>query len=111
LIDAEDHSMAELTQAAIGRIRTDVVGSLLRPARLKQAYAEREQKKLSDDDVRRIGECLEDDVAWCIVHAGENQFADAVTVTLNAPGAFEISGGPTETVASLAGNGDVRPPV
>jgi 5-methyltetrahydropteroyltriglutamate--homocysteine methyltransferase len=78
LIDAEDHSMAELTQATIGRIRTDVVGSLLRPARLKQAYAEREQKKLSDDDVRRIEDeairravALQEEVGLDVVTDGE----------------------------------------
>jgi 5-methyltetrahydropteroyltriglutamate--homocysteine methyltransferase len=38
----------------LASIRTDVVGSLLRPNHLKQAYAEREQKKISDDDLRRI---------------------------------------------------------
>jgi autotransporter-associated beta strand protein len=38
----------------------------------------------------------------------DNQFADAVTVTLNAPGALELVGSVSETIASLAGNGDVR---
>jgi 5-methyltetrahydropteroyltriglutamate--homocysteine methyltransferase len=38
----------------LASIRTDVVGSLLRPNHLKQAYAEREQKKIGDDDLRRI---------------------------------------------------------
>ena len=38
----------------LASIRTDVVGSLLRPNHLKQAYAEREQKKISDDDLHRI---------------------------------------------------------
>ena len=36
----------------LASIRTDVVGSLLRPNHLKQAYAEREQKKINDDDLR-----------------------------------------------------------
>ena len=36
-----------------------------------------------------------------------NQFADAVTVTLNAPGVFDVAG-TLATIASLTGNGEVR---
>ena len=67
--------MAESTQVAIGRIRSDVVGSLLRPARLKQAYAEREQKKISDADLRRI----EDDAIREAVRLQEEAGLDVIT--------------------------------
>jgi len=60
---------------AIGRIRSDVVGSLLRPARLKQAYAEREQKKISDADLRRI----EDDAIREAVRLQEEAGLDVIT--------------------------------
>jgi methionine synthase II (cobalamin-independent) len=37
-------------------IRTDVVGSLLRPAHLKEAYAHRDQGKISAEELSRIAE-------------------------------------------------------
>ena len=39
----------------LAKIRTDVVGSLLRPAHLKQAYLQRDQGKIGEDELRRIG--------------------------------------------------------
>jgi methionine synthase II (cobalamin-independent) len=56
-------------------IRTDVVGSLLRPNYLKQAYAEREQKKISDDDLRRI----EDEAVREAVRLQEEAGLDVIT--------------------------------
>jgi 5-methyltetrahydropteroyltriglutamate--homocysteine methyltransferase len=46
--------MAEPSNENLKRIRTDVVGSLLRPAYLKQAYADRDRGKISAEESRRI---------------------------------------------------------
>src|SRR5918999_1647666 len=46
--------MEQLTKNDINQIRTDVVGSLLRPDHLKQAYARREEDKISGDELRQI---------------------------------------------------------
>ncbi|HEY5543731.1 MAG TPA: 5-methyltetrahydropteroyltriglutamate--homocysteine methyltransferase, partial [Candidatus Binatia bacterium] len=46
--------MAERSNENLKRIRTDVVGSLLRPAYLKQAYADRDHGKISAEESRRI---------------------------------------------------------
>ena len=59
----------------LASIRTDVVGSLLRPNHLKQAYAEREQKKIGDDDLRRI----EDDAIREAVRLQEEAGLDVIT--------------------------------
>ena len=59
----------------LASIRTDVVGSLLRPNHLKQAYAEREQKKIGDDDLRRI----EDDAIREAVRLQEEVGLDVIT--------------------------------
>src|SRR5438477_1155693 len=59
----------------LASIRTDVVGSLLRPNHLKQAYAEREQKKINDDDLRRI----EDDAIREAVRLQEEAGLDVIT--------------------------------
>src|SRR5438105_14254172 len=59
----------------LASIRTDVVGSLLRPNRLKQAYAEREQKKINDDDLRRI----EDEAIREAVRMQEEVGLDVIT--------------------------------
>lgn len=59
-------------------IRTDVVGSLLRPAHLKQAYADRDQDKISaeqlraiEDDAIREAVRLQESVGLAIVTDGE----------------------------------------
>jgi 5-methyltetrahydropteroyltriglutamate--homocysteine methyltransferase len=59
----------------LASIRTDVVGSLLRPNHLKQAYAEREQKKINDDDLRRI----EDEAIREAVRLQEEAGLDVIT--------------------------------
>ena len=59
----------------LASIRTDVVGSLLRPNHLKQAYAEREQKKINDDDLRRI----EDEAIQEAVRLQEEAGLDVIT--------------------------------
>jgi 5-methyltetrahydropteroyltriglutamate--homocysteine methyltransferase len=59
----------------LASIRTDVVGSLLRPNHLKQAYAEREQKKIGDDDLRRI----EDEAIREAVRLQEEAGLDVIT--------------------------------
>src|SRR5690349_22957241 len=46
--------MVEERSSPLAKIRTDVVGSLLRPARLKQAYGERDQGKISAEELGRI---------------------------------------------------------
>ena len=59
----------------LASIRTDVVGSLLRPNHLKQAYAEREQKKINDADLRRI----EDEAIREAVRLQEEAGLDVIT--------------------------------
>jgi 5-methyltetrahydropteroyltriglutamate--homocysteine methyltransferase len=44
----------EESSSPLAKIRTDVVGSLLRPAGLKQAYGERDQGKISAEELGRI---------------------------------------------------------
>jgi 5-methyltetrahydropteroyltriglutamate--homocysteine methyltransferase len=46
--------MNQTTTASLSNIRTDVVGSLLRPAHLKQAYAQRDEGKISEEELHRI---------------------------------------------------------
>jgi 5-methyltetrahydropteroyltriglutamate--homocysteine methyltransferase len=46
--------MAELSKGSLSQIRTDVVGSLLRPAHLKEAYAERDRGKISAEELNRV---------------------------------------------------------
>jgi 5-methyltetrahydropteroyltriglutamate--homocysteine methyltransferase len=60
---------------ALASIRTDVVGSLLRPARLKQAYADRDQGKISAEELSRI----EDDAIREAVRLQESVGLDVVT--------------------------------
>jgi 5-methyltetrahydropteroyltriglutamate--homocysteine methyltransferase len=59
----------------LASIRTDVVGSLLRPAGLKQAYAERDQGKISAEELSRI----EDDAIREAVRLQESVGLDVVT--------------------------------
>jgi 5-methyltetrahydropteroyltriglutamate--homocysteine methyltransferase len=67
--------MEQLTKNDINQIRTDVVGSLLRPDHLKQAYARREEDKISGDELRQI----EDDAIREAVRLQEQAGLDVVT--------------------------------
>jgi 5-methyltetrahydropteroyltriglutamate--homocysteine methyltransferase len=67
--------MQEVKREYLRQIRTDVVGSLLRPKRLKEAYAEREQGKISAEELRQI----EDDAIREAVRLQEQQGLDVVT--------------------------------
>jgi 5-methyltetrahydropteroyltriglutamate--homocysteine methyltransferase len=57
------------------KIRTDVVGSLLRPKHLKEAYARRDEGKISAEELHRI----EDDAIRGAVRLQETIGLDAVT--------------------------------
>src|SRR5262245_20327928 len=59
----------------LSNIRTDVIGSLLRPAHLKQAYAERDQGKISEEELHRI----EDDAIRGAVGLQESLGLDVIT--------------------------------
>ena len=67
--------MAEISKKEIHQFRTDVVGSLLRPVHLKQAYAQRDEGKISEDDLRRI----EDDAIRKAIELQESLGLDVVT--------------------------------
>ena len=67
--------MEQFTKNDINQIRTDVVGSLLRPDHLKQAYARREEDKISGDELRQI----EDDAIREAVRLQEGVGLDVVT--------------------------------
>ena len=67
--------MAETTKKDLVPMRTDVVGSLLRPAHLKQAYAHRDEGKIAEDEMRRI----EDDAIRDAVQLQEEVGLDVVT--------------------------------
>ena len=67
--------MESTEQKSSALIRTDVVGSLLRPAHLKQAYAERDQAKISAEELTRI----EDDAIRKAVELQETIGLDVIT--------------------------------
>jgi len=67
--------MAESSAKGLKRIRTDIVGSLLRPAQLKQAYADRDKGKMSAEELRQI----EDDAVRQAVRLQEKAGLDVVT--------------------------------
>jgi 5-methyltetrahydropteroyltriglutamate--homocysteine methyltransferase len=46
--------MAQTAMKRLAQIRTDVVGSLLRPGQLKQAYADQDAGKITGEELRRI---------------------------------------------------------
>jgi methionine synthase II (cobalamin-independent) len=46
--------MAEPIKENLAQIRTDVIGSLLRPAELKQAYVRRDEGRISAEELRQI---------------------------------------------------------
>jgi 5-methyltetrahydropteroyltriglutamate--homocysteine methyltransferase len=59
----------------LAKIRTDVVGSLLRPTRLKEAHSAREQGKISEEDLHRT----EDDTIREAVRLQEGLGLDVIT--------------------------------
>jgi 5-methyltetrahydropteroyltriglutamate--homocysteine methyltransferase len=70
-----EKSMGEAPINKLKQIRTDVVGSLLRPARLKEAYADRDRDIISAEQLRRI----EDDAIREAVRVQEEIGLDVVT--------------------------------
>ena len=67
--------MSNTTTTPLSNIRTDVVGSLLRPAHLKQAYAQRDEGKISEEELHRI----EDDAIRDAVRLQESLGLDVIT--------------------------------
>ncbi|HEY7553380.1 MAG TPA: methionine synthase [Candidatus Binatia bacterium] len=67
--------MDQTTMKPLSKVRTDVVGSLLRPARLRQAYADRDSGKTTPEESRRI----EDDLIGQAVRLQEGIGLDVVT--------------------------------
>ena len=67
--------MSQTTTTPLSNIRTDVVGSLLRPAHLKQAYAQRDEGKISEEELHRI----EDDAIRDAVRLQESLGLDVIT--------------------------------
>jgi len=65
----------EESASPLAKIRTDVVGSLLRPARLKEAYGERDQGKISAEELGRI----EDEAIRTAVKLQEQIGLDVIT--------------------------------
>ena len=46
--------MADMIKKDLARIRTDVVGSLLRPGYLKEAYSRRDERKIEAEELRKV---------------------------------------------------------
>ncbi|HXV47337.1 MAG TPA: cobalamin-independent methionine synthase II family protein [Candidatus Binatia bacterium] len=67
--------MAELSKQSLSQIRTDVVGSLLRPAHLKEAYGQRDQGTISAEELGQI----EDEAIREAVRLQEEIGLDVVT--------------------------------
>jgi 5-methyltetrahydropteroyltriglutamate--homocysteine methyltransferase len=67
--------MPELAKETLLQSRTDVVGSLLRPAALKQAYTDRDTGKITPEDLHRI----EDDAIRAAVSLQESIGLDVIT--------------------------------
>jgi 5-methyltetrahydropteroyltriglutamate--homocysteine methyltransferase len=67
--------MDQSKKKQLAKIRTDVVGSMLRPAPLKQAYADRDAGKISPEALHRI----EDDAIREAVRLQEQVGLDVVT--------------------------------
>jgi methionine synthase II (cobalamin-independent) len=70
--------MATQTQKDLANLRTDVVGSLLRPAELKQAHADRGAEKISaealrqvEDDAIRKAVKLQEEIGLNVITDGE----------------------------------------
>jgi 5-methyltetrahydropteroyltriglutamate--homocysteine methyltransferase len=85
--------MAEIIRKDLTQIRTDVVGSLLRPAYLKEAYARHDEKKIDREELRKVEDDairdavrLQEEVGLGVVTDGEfrrlnfqDSFAASVT--------------------------------
>jgi len=71
----EGKFMEQSPMKQLAKIRTDVVGSLLRPAHLKQAYLQRDRGKIGADELRRI----EDEAIRKAVELQEAVGLDVVT--------------------------------
>jgi 5-methyltetrahydropteroyltriglutamate--homocysteine methyltransferase len=85
--------MAETIKKDLAQIRTDVVGSLLRPAYLKEAHARHDEKKIDSGELRRVEDeairdavRLQEEVGLAVVTDGEfrrlnfqDSFAASVT--------------------------------
>jgi 5-methyltetrahydropteroyltriglutamate--homocysteine methyltransferase len=67
--------MTELSKGTLVQCRTDVVGSLLRPAPLKQAYTDRDAGKIAPEELRRI----EDGAIRAAVRLQEEIGLDVIT--------------------------------
>ena len=67
--------MAQTTTKPLVKIRTDVVGSMLRPAQLKQSYADRDAGKITPEELQRI----EDDAIREAVRIQEQVGLDVIT--------------------------------
>jgi 5-methyltetrahydropteroyltriglutamate--homocysteine methyltransferase len=67
--------MTESSKETLVQYRTDVVGSLLRPAPLKQAYADRDAGKIAPEELRRI----EDGAIRAAVRLQEEIGLDVIT--------------------------------
>ena len=73
------------------KIRTDVVGSLLRPAGLKQAYADRDAGKISSDELQRIGDDAVRDAVRLQEQVGLDVLTDGEFRRLNFQDSFAAS--------------------
>ena len=67
--------MADTSKETLLRSRTDVVGSLLRPASLKQAYADSDAGKIPPDELQRI----ENEAIRAAVRLQEQTGLDVIT--------------------------------
>jgi 5-methyltetrahydropteroyltriglutamate--homocysteine methyltransferase len=92
--------MDETMQNELARLRTDVVGSLLRPTQLKDAYVRRDEKKIEDAALRKI----EDEAIREAVRLQEEIGLDVVT-----DGEFRRLNFQDSFAASVTGF-DARPP-
>src|ERR671918_531327 len=85
--------MAETIKKDLAQIRTDVVGSLLRPTYLKEAYTRHDEKKIDSGELRRAEDeairdavRLQEEIGLAVVTDGEfrrlnfqDSFAASVT--------------------------------
>ena len=67
--------MAEPLKGSLSQCRTDVIGSLLRPLALKQAYADRDAGKISPEELRGV----EDETIRQAVGLQETAGLDVIT--------------------------------
>lgn len=83
--------METTTTKQMTRIRTDVVGSLLRPAGLKQAHADREAGKISSEELQRIGDDAVRDAVRLQEEVGLDVLTDGEFRRLNFQDSFAAS--------------------